>query len=272
MPRQDAAISDICQKRASSWWLNFVALNVLFPTAMKKMTILIADKDETTRHLLIHHLRAENVLFQVKECSNGNEAIAFIQSYQPDLTFMGVDLPGKDGFEVIERTNFASGVVLMSSMPQDATRAFEYKVADYLLKPISRRRVAQIVRAFRQESEQIKDVTVGSNGYPHRIFVEKGNRMRGIPVEQITHLRADGDYTRIYTKDHQFYLCSSGIGQLESRFDPRIFMRVHRSYIVNIGCIEELYRDVSRYWLSLPNKVEISVGRNYLPVIRGLML
>lgn len=106
--------------------------------------------------------------------------------------------------------------------------------------------------------------------YPARILVESGKRLKCLDVAAIVYLKAEGDYTVIYTQEGS-YLSSYGIGAIENKLDPRLFMRIHRSFIVNINCIKELYRDITRMFLVLDNGIEINVGRHYVHAIRRMI-
>ncbi len=239
---------------------------------MKNKIVLLADRDESTRKVLCDYLLRQPYSFLLKECGNGPEAVRMINTLEPDLLVMEVALPGKNGFEVLDMLDYVPPVVMMSATPEYAAKAFDYRAVDYLLKPLAPMRIqCAFQRLMSLKRPPAADAVERITGYPSRIFVEKGSRLVGIPVDKISYLKADGDYTWIHTVNKEAYLCTIGIGQLESKFDPRNFMRVHRSYIVNVGYIRELYRDISKLYVSLPNDVEISVGRSYLPAIKELM-
>ncbi len=239
---------------------------------MKNKIVLIADKDESTRKVLHDYLLRQPYSFLLKECGNGPEAVRLINSLEPDLVVMEVALPGKNGFEVLDTLDYVPPVILMSATPEHAAKAFDYRAVDYLVKPLAPQRIqCAFQRLMSLKRGPGTDTTGQTGAYPSRIFVEKGAKLVGIPVDEITYLKADGDYTWIHSVNKEAYLCTIGIGQLVYKFDPQNFIRVHRSYIVNVGYIRELYRDISKLFVSLPNDVEISVGRNYLPAIKELM-
>lgn len=239
---------------------------------MKNKIVLIADKDEPTRQILRDYLLRQPYSFLLKECGNGPEAIRLVNTLEPDLVVMEVSLPGKNGFEVLDMLDYVPTVILMSATPEHAAKAFDYRAVDYLMKPLAPVRIqCAFQRLMNLKRPPGTDVTGQAGGYPSRIFVEKGARLVAIPVDKITYLKADGDYTWIHTVNKEAYLCTVGIGQLVHKFDPQNFIRVHRSYIVNVEYIRELYRDISKLFVSLPNDVEISVGRSYLPAIKELM-
>lgn len=241
---------------------------------MRKQTLLIADRDGDFRSELQHLIRQQGFPAVFWECCNGPEAIKYINALQPDMVLLNVDLPGKNGFEVLDTAIHAPAVILFSDSPTYAAQAFDYHAVDYLLKPLTAARVNCALRRFEQlklASPEIPSSNPQKLNYPSRILVEKRNRLTSIPVDKITHLKADKDYTWIHTLNGESYLSTHGIGQLERKLNPQIFIRIHRSYIVNIEFIQELYRDISKLFISLPNNVEINVGRNYMPAIKELM-
>lgn len=104
--------------------------------------------------------------------------------------------------------------------------------------------------------------------FPHRILVEAGKLYKCIPVTEIAYLKAERDHTWIYTINEESFLSALGIGAIAERLDPRLFLRIHRSYIVNINYIKIMYRDISKTFIGLQNDVELSVGRSYYPQLR----
>lgn len=239
---------------------------------MKKQTLLIVDKDHLFRKQLIEELKQNDYPAVIWECSNGLEAIRYINTLQPDVVFLDVKLPGINGFEVLDRTEHSPFVVLTSDCSTYAAKAFEYDAIDYLLKPLTKKRLQTSLQKLGDQSEIVlNSFSKQSTIYPRRILVEKGNRLTSIQVSHITHLKADKDYTWIYTLNNESFLSNYGIGKLMHKLDPHQFLRIHRSYIVNLDYIQELYRDINRFFLTLSNNVEINVGRNYLPSVKELI-
>lgn len=108
--------------------------------------------------------------------------------------------------------------------------------------------------------------------YLQRVLIDNGKKFVNICVNTIIYLKADRDYTWIHTTDNRSFLSNNGISQIEKKLDPSLFIRIHRSYIVNIAHVKELYRDYTRVVVPLPNNVEVAVGRHYLPVVKQLIL
>lgn len=241
---------------------------------MGKQTVLIVDSDHSVRQWLREYTKCQPYPLVFWECCNGLEAEKYINALQPDLVFMDVKLPGKSGFEVIESVQYQPSVIFTSTSAQDAAKAFEYQVIDYLIKPLTADRVKLALQRFDHWNGTVrKKNSLGDSptSYPARILVEKGQRLTSIPINKITHLKADKDYTWIHMLNGESYLSTTGIGQLERKLNPQCFIRIHRSYIINIDHIQELYRDISKLFIALPNAIEINVGRNYLSAVKELI-
>ncbi|MBD1424596.1 LytR/AlgR family response regulator transcription factor [Sphingobacterium arenae] len=239
---------------------------------MRKQTLLIVDRDCLFRRQLIDEVKQNQYPAIFWEASNGLEALRYIDALQPDVMFISVRLPGINGFEVLDRTEHLPAVVLTSECTTDAAKAFEYDAVDYLLKPFTTKRLQMSLQKLWCKNNDITDPLQDKAAlYPRRILVEKGNRLTCIPVSEITHLKADKDYTWIFTLHNESFLSTQGIGQLMQKLDPQQFLRIHRSYIVNLDHLKELYKDIHKTFITLPNNVELNVSRNYLPAIKELM-
>ncbi len=242
---------------------------------MAKLIVLIASNDDSSKQEVRHVIEQQPYRVVFWECGNGLEALRYINALQPDLVIMDVLLSGKSGFEVIESAEHTPAVIFISDSAEHAAKAFEHGATDYLLKPLSIERTTRALSRFERAqagiTPEIQLFNPQQATYPTRILVEKGNRLTSIPVDKITHLKADKDYTWIHMFNGESYLSTNGIGQLERKLDSRRFIRVHRSYIINIDHIQELYRDISKLFVALPNDIEINVGRVYMPVLKELM-
>lgn len=245
---------------------------------MNKVSILIADSEETFRQQIRAYLREHEGFYVAEISRNARETVRLIDSLEPDLVFMEVELPGRDGFSLLQETQHLPDVVYTTWHDSHAVRAFESNAVDFLLKPLTKDRFAMTMGRYtrlrtgryHESSKQTTDDQRCSN-YPKYILVESGKRLKSIPVAEIIYLKADRDYTWIYTEDGSAYLSSYGIGRIEKRLDPQLFMRLHRSYIVNTGCIRELYKDITKTFVSLSNDVEINIGRNYYHQVKQLI-
>lgn len=240
---------------------------------MGRTTILIVSDDKTMRRLIRGGIKKMASCIIIGECDNGPDAIRYISLLRPDLLFMETELADMTGFDVLESAGHTCSVVFTAASPMHVLRAFDYNTIDYLLKPCSSRDVAAALDKYARwclkKESGAKNVAAA---YPGKMLVENGRRLKSIVVSDITHFKAARDYTRIYTINNEVYLSSYGISFIEKKINPAMFLRIHRSYIVNTAHIRELYRRISGTFIALHNDVEISIGRHYLPSVKQMLL
>lgn len=242
---------------------------------MSRKSVLVIDDEDHGRVLVKQYLAPHADFFVAGECSNGIEAVKFINMLEPDLIFLDIQMPGASGFEVLQRINHVPDVIFTTAFDKYALKAFEMNAVDYLLKPYTKERFDQTMARLKTKPAFLPQLAMntiaGSNSYPERIMVEHQKRFKNIAVSDITYLRADGDYTEICTEKLS-YLSSFGISMLAQKFDPATFVRIHRSVIVNLSYVKELYRDIGKTFLVLDNGIEFTVGRSYLPAIKNFIV
>lgn len=242
---------------------------------MFKIDVLIAEDEAPARRKLLHFLQGTEDVNQVYESSNGLEALDFIQEKRPDLVLLDIQMPGLTGFELIRKigADQMPPVVFVTAYDQYALDAFEVNAVDYLLKPFDKKRFQQ---AFQNALEKIRRQKEYSllykkllQGFPEpvnyldRLAVSIGNRYIFLPVEDIFYLAADDKYVKIHTAQKS-YLLRETIRNLEQKLDPQLFIRIHRSYLVNIRCIREMFpRSHGDYTVVLQNDTQLTVSRRY---------
>ncbi|HEY0609021.1 MAG TPA: LytTR family DNA-binding domain-containing protein [Chitinophaga sp.] len=243
---------------------------------MSVTTVLIIDDEEASRSLIRQYLQAHPEIDILAECENGIEAVRAINETKPDLVFLDVQMPGLNGFEVLQEIAHIPMIIFTTAFDRFAIKAFEMNAVDYLLKPYTRQRFDLSMERIRQRTDQhglyslAASIPLQQGSYPPRIFVETPGRLKSLDVQDILYLKAEKDYTRIHVAG-QSYLGSQGISVLEKRLDPQRFLRVHRSYIVNIYHVREVYRDISKTFLVMNDETEIVVGRSYLESLKKLI-
>ncbi|HEY1165626.1 MAG TPA: LytTR family DNA-binding domain-containing protein [Chitinophaga sp.] len=243
---------------------------------MSVTTVLIIDDEEASRRLIRQYLQAHPEMEILGECENGIEAVRAINEMQPDLVFLDVQMPGLNGFEVLQEIAHIPMIIFTTAFDRFAIKAFEMNAVDYLLKPYTRQRFDLSIERIKQRTDQhalyalAANIPLQQGNYPPRIFVETPGRLKSLDVQEIQYLKAEKDYTRIHIAGHS-YLGSQGISILEKRLDPQRFLRVHRSYIVNIYHVKEVYRDISKTFLVMNDGTEIVVGRSYLESLKKLI-
>lgn len=245
---------------------------------MTKATCLIIDDETLARDLLREYLSAIDEIELLDECSKGSEAVEKINKLKPDLIFLDVQMPGMNGFDVLDEIDHEPYVIFTTAYDQYAIKAFERNAIDYLLKPVDEDRFkAAIERALKRkkmEEGRIEDLLGGMRevkpreSYDSHIFVQKSEKLFNLPLEEIIYLEASGDYTIISTKNDQF-VSSSGIGKLEEIMNPDTFIRVHRSTIVNVNYLKEIERHFNGGMIvKMQNGKSFPVSRTYAKQIR----
>ena len=231
--------------------------------------VLLID-DEPLAKQLIRSLLNDNEHFEVVgECCDGFEGFKAIQEYQPDLVFLDVQMPRLNGFEMLELLDNPPAVVFCTAFDEFAMKAFETHAVDYLLKPISQARFDQSVEKFLagrlttspQVLDQVQVEWGRKTRYWERILVKQRHNIKVIPVEDIHFLKADDDYIQIVTHEGSF-LKKETMTHCEQRLDPRLFVRVHRSFIVHIQQIDRLEPyEKENYIALLKSGEKVSISR-----------
>ncbi|MGM0376876.1 MAG: LytR/AlgR family response regulator transcription factor [Bacteroidota bacterium] len=214
----------------------------------KIYTALIIDDEPPARAMIRSFLSEHPNIRIAGECSNGFEALKAIQEHNPDLLFLDIQMPKVSGLELLEVLDHEPVVIFSTAYDQYALKAFEMSAVDYLLKPYSRTRFNQAVeKALEQlqsgrstDSRQVLEKHMeASPAKLERIVTKTGNKIHVIPVGEIRYIEACEDYVMIHTKDAR-HLKAQTMKYYENHLNPSRFVRIHRSYIVNISYVERL--------------------------------
>ncbi len=239
-------------------------------------TCLIIDDEKLARELLHEYLEGFAQIKIIGECAKGTEAVEKINKLKPDLIFLDVQMPGMNGFDVLEEIDHEPYIIFTTAYNQYAIKAFEKNAVDYLLKPLDEERFRLAVnRALKRKTsehgnmeELLRSIKAESKTFESHIFVQKSEKLFNLPVEEIVYLEASGDYTVITTKNDQF-VSSSGIGKLEEIMDPDTFIRVHRSTIINLNHLKEIERHFNGGMIvKMQSGKSFPVSRTYAKLIR----
>ena len=244
---------------------------------MKKIKCILVDDESLARDLLFEYLSEYPEIKVVAQCSGGREAIKKIDELQADLVFLDVQMPGTDGFDVLEDIESDPFIIFCTAYDKYALKAFDKNAIDYLLKPIDKSRfdlaVKRAIKRIEKEESNfihiIEDLNDRStNSYSKNLFVQKSEKLVNLPVSNIVHLEASKDYTIISTKNDQF-VSSTGISKLEEKLDPDLFIRIHRSTIINIDKLLEIEKfGNSGLAAKMENGKVFTISRSYTKAIR----
>jgi two-component system, LytTR family, response regulator len=235
----------------------------------QKWKALLVDDEELARKLLREMLNEHGEIEIAAECSNGMEAVKAAAEHKPDLLFLDVQMPKLTGFDVLELID-ATGVsvIFVTAYDQFAMKAFEVHAVDYLLKPFSRERFeAALQRAKSRNPQKPTDpIALAAAARPagqfvERIVVKDGTRVTLIPVIKLEYAEALDDYVSLVSEGKK-HLKQQTISGLEASLDPAQFVRIHRSYLVNLERVTRIepYGKESRVAI-LSNGVKLPVSR-----------
>lgn len=242
-----------------------------------KTTCLVIDDEKLARDLIVEYLQQIPELELLGECSKGSEAVEKINTLKPDLIFLDVQMPGINGFEVLDEIEHEPYVIFITAYDQHAIKAFEKNAVDYLLKPLDEERFRTAInRALKRKGLEQNNMgelmeslrPERKSSYDTHLFVQKSEKLFNLMIDDILFLEASGDYTVITTKGDQ-YVSSSGIGRLEELLNPDMFFRVHRSTIINIHHLKEIEKHFNGGMIAkMHNGKTFPVSRTYAKMIR----
>ncbi len=259
-------------------------------------TILVDDEPLAIQGLELRLQEHEDVEI-IDKCSNGREAIRSIKTHKPDLVFLDIQMPGFDGFSVVQGLMEVEPplFVFVTAYSDHAIRAFEAQAMDYLMKPVEPSRLADTLDRVRQrltekrgveEVEKLKEVLaevapeavdeiaasasdgeMASSRFEKLINIKDRGQIFRVDVDTIERIDAAGDYMCIYTGDNTLILRET-MKDLEKRLDPRRFQRVHRSTIVNLDLVRQVKPHTNgECFLVLDSGAQVKVSRSYRDVV-----
>jgi len=235
------------------------------------LRVVIVDDEELARAVLRECLSAHPGVTVVGECANGFEAVKAVAELAPDVLFLDIQMPKLNGFEVLELLPDPPAVVFVTAYDAYAIRAFDVHAVDYLMKPISADRLAlALTRASarvgqpdrRDHLQELLAESRQRDAPVERILVRDGTRVHVVPVDKLDYVEAQDDYVCLHAEGRR-YLKEQTMADLEALLDQKRFVRIHRSYILNIERIArvELYAKDSRIAI-LQNGTKLPVSRS----------
>ena len=269
-----------------------------------KIKALIVDDEPLARKGLAIRLEAHEQVEVVGQCQNGLEAVTQIPQIRPDLVFLDIQMPGLNGFQVINKLRELNQpiplIVFVTAYDSYAIKAFDIHALDYVLKPIDDKRLQEALEKVEQVFEMhqegdhkhklaklVADFTgddceeilrrlasgeaIDSQRYPDVLAIKDGSEVTRVNVDVIQWIDAAGDYMCVHT-DSGTHIMRRTMKELEEDLDPRKFVRAHRSAIVNINYVDKLVSHVSgEYHLVLSNGTELKVSRSHRDKVKEMI-
>ena len=269
-----------------------------------KIKALIVDDEPLARKGLAIRLEAHEQVEVVGQCQNGLEAVTQIPQIRPDLVFLDIQMPGLNGFQVINKLRELNQpiplIVFVTAYDSYAIKAFDIHALDYVLKPIDDQRLQEALEKVEQVFDMhqegdhkhklaklVADFTgddceeilrrlasgeaIDSQRYPDVLAIKDGSEVTRVNVDVIQWIDAAGDYMCVHT-DSGTHIMRRTMKELEEDLDPRKFVRAHRSAIVNINYVDKLVSHVSgEYHLVLNNGTELKVSRSHRDKVKEMI-
>jgi two-component system LytT family response regulator len=234
----------------------------------RPLRAVVVDDEEPARLAVRQGLEEIGGVEIVAECRNGFEAVKAVGDLRPDVVFLDVQMPKLDGFEVLELMGRDTPVVFVTAYDEFALRAFDVHAVDYLLKPFTHERLAAAVERVRRRQPGAVDVaalqaSARPPGVPlERVVIRDGAHVHVLPLEKIDYVEAQDDYVAFHTGGKTL-LKEQTLADLETRLDGRRFVRIHRSYLINIERLSrvEVYAKDSRLAI-LQDGTKLPVSRS----------
>jgi two-component system, LytTR family, response regulator len=215
-------------------------------TQSGKIRAVVVDDEDLARQVVRELLGEHPDIEIAAECANGFEAVKAVTELKPDLLFLDIQMPKLDGFEVLELIGTEMAIVFATAYDQHALRAFEVHAVDYLLKPFGSERFNQALTRARQRlggklppASELKAATRAPGEYTERVVVRDGTRVHIIPISKLDYVEAQDDYAALASEGKK-HLKQQTISGIESSLDPARFLRIHRSYIVNLERVTKI--------------------------------
>ncbi|KOF03774.1 transcriptional regulator [Roseivirga seohaensis subsp. aquiponti] len=226
------------------------------------MKALIIDDSNLARQELKHLLKNRDDVQVIGEAENADEAIEKILDLKPELLFLDIQMPGKDGFELLQELEDAPEVIFTTAFDHYAMKAFDHNALDYLQKPIKDDRLAlaleKAAAKIRKRASDAKDKNV--LGLNSQVFVKDGETCWFVDLAEIRILEIMGSYTRIFFKDQKPMIPRS-LNYMESRLDPEVFFRANRQQIINLKYIQRIepwFSGTLKVYLKDGEEIEVS--------------
>ena len=238
--------------------------------------VIIVDDEAAGRQLIKEYLNDYPDLILLGEANNGVDAVKMINEFKPDLVFLDIQMPGMTGFDVLTHLEELPQIIFSTAYDQYALKAFEVHAVDYLLKPYTKDRFKVAAERLNQNNQLNKvrplaeSLLMDQPKSPERILVQSQNKLVTIALENVLRIEAYGDYSKLVTEE-KVYVSNYGISTLEEKLNASVFIRVHRSSIINLNAVKELHKYSKSYDITMKNGDVVRVSRGYMDNIKKLM-
>ena len=202
---------------------------------------IIIDDERLARNELKKLLQEFPDVEVIGEAANANEGIEKIESLNPDLIFLDIQMPGKSGFDMLTQIERAPHVIFVTAYDEYALKAFEVNALDYLMKPVEPKRLADALLKVKQKDEE-ELLSYNNRGLLHendQVFVKDGERCWFVKLSDVRLFESVGNYAKVFFGNNKPLILKS-LNALEERLDDKVFFRANRKHIINLRMIDKI--------------------------------
>ncbi|MDB9775270.1 LytTR family DNA-binding domain-containing protein [Vicingaceae bacterium] len=240
------------------------------------MRVLIIDDERLARKELKSLLTELDLVEVLDECSNADDALEKIEALKPDLIFLDIQMPGKDGFALLEELSFVPKVIFTTAYDEYALKAFDVNAFDYLMKPIEINRLKESLEQLITENAEIKQVEKPKElthkfDAEEQVFLKDGDKCWFVKLKDISLFESEGNYVRVYFDKNKPLILKS-LNNLEERLDNRVFFRANRKYIINLNWIDSVESWFNGGLLAkLSTGMQVEISRRQAAKLKDMM-
>lgn len=232
------------------------------------MKALIVEDSRLAREELSSLLKSFPDISIVGEASNVKDALVILNNKNIDLLFLDINLPGKNGFELLEMLDSVPLVIFTTAYDQYAIKSFDYNALDYLLKPI---KLSELERAILKAKRILDKETIPTEKRLSRVFIKDGERCWLVNINEIIMFESEGNYTKVFFENNKPLIYKS-LNLIEERIDPAQFFRANRSQIINLNSIKSIKSGMgTSLKIILNNDMVITVSRRNVQKLKALL-
>ncbi len=239
------------------------------------MRVLLIDDERLARQEMKKLLKDFVHIDVIGECTNAQDAVKKIHDLRPDLIFLDIQMPGMDGFEMLEQLEYLPKVIFVTAYDEFALKAFDVNALDYLLKPIESPRLEEALKRVQEdlETEEVSDsiITRSRLKESDQIFLKDGDKCWFVTLKDVRLFESEGNYVRVYFNNFKPLILKS-LNNLEERLDGKTFFRANRKYIVNLKWVENMENWFNGgLMLTLRDETKVEVSRRQAVKFKELM-
>lgn len=228
---------------------------------MKKITAIIVEDSRLARNELKDLLKEIPEVEIIAEAENADVAFELISSQNPDLIFLDIQLPGKDGFQLLEMLENVPMVIFTTAFDEFAIKSFEYNTLDYLLKPINPKRLSQSIEKVKQKLAEKTEKQDKKLDFEDQIFIKDGEKCWMVKISEIYLFEVEGNYTKVFFRNEKAVLTRS-LNIIEKKLPQEKYFRANRNTIFNINYIQNIENWFSgNLMIKLPNDNQVEISR-----------